>query len=709
MNRSHPRRSRVAFPLLVAGALVLAFAAQPLGQGPGRAGGGGGGGFGPGGQAPGGGGRGLPPRDNTANPTSAVGTGVIAGLVTVDGAGTPVRRARLTLAGTELRGSRTVISDDQGRFNFTALPAGRFTMTASKAGFVDIAYGAKRPGRPGTAIQLADGQKLDRLAMTMPRGSVLTGVVVDENGEPSPGTQVRALRYAIRTGEKSLQQAGQDQTDDRGMYRIYALQPGDYIVSAVPRNMGVGDLRASIATEVATLMQQAQAQNGGGGGGGRIDGAALVAVTGSPGAQQLMNRAIELQQQLATTEQQQPTAYAPVYYPGTTSPVSATTVTLGVGEERTSVDFMLQLVPTAQVEGTVVGPDGTIPANLTITLVPNDGTGMPGIPGVGGNNARPNAQGQFVFRNITPGQYSLQARANIFKPNGADQNTQAVQGPLGGRGGVAGRGRGGPQEIAQVLWAATDLTVAGQNLPAVALTLQPGMTVAGRLDFEGGQPPQDLSGSRVTLLPRGQQPMAMGNIPPATVDAGGHFTIAGVPPGRYVFTASVTAAGGQGGPLGGRGAGPAAGGLSASSPWTLKSAVAAGRDALDFPLDINPNQDIESAVLSFSNRTQELSGTIQDAAGRPTSDFTIIVFPSDKRYWLPQSRRITSARPATDGRFSLRGLPAGDYRLTAVTDVEPGEWYDPAFLAQLLNVSIPIALAEGETKTQDIKLAGSGN
>lgn len=697
MNRHPPRGSRTAFSLLAAAALLLAFAAEPLGQGPGRGGPGGG-------QLPGSGGRGLPPRDSTAGPPSAVGTGVISGTIAMDGSGAPVRRARLTLTGAELRGGRSVISDDQGRFSFSALPAGRFTMTASKAGFVDMAYGAKRPGRPGTAIQLGDGQKLDRLTMSLPRGSVLTGVVVDENGEPSPGTQVRALRYAIRTGEKTLQQVGQDTTDDRGVYRIYALQPGDYLVSAVPRNLNIGDMRAAIATEVATLVQQAQGAGQPGANGGMIFGN----LAGSPGAQQLMSRAMELQQQLTATEQEQPTAYAPVYYPGTTSPSSATAVTLGLGEERASVDFMLQLVPTAKVEGAVAGPEATLPPNLMVMLVPNDGTGLPGIPGIGSNNTRPNASGQFVFRNVTPGQYSVQARANIFKPTAVDPNAQNPQGPLGGRGAAAGRGRGGPPEIAQVLWAASDVTVTGQDTPPISLTLQPGMSVAGRLEFQGGQPPQDLSGSRVTLVPRGQQPMTMGNIPAAVVDATGHFTIAGVPPGRYVFNASVTAGGGQGGPFGGGGAAPTGGGLT-SGQWTLKSALIGGRDALDFPVEIGPNQDVQGAVLSFANRTQELSGTIQDAAGRPTSDFTIIVFPSDKRYWLPQSRRITSTRPATDGRFALRGLPAGDYRLTAVTDVEPGEWYDPAFLSQLLNVSIPIALADGETKTQDIRLAGAGN
>jgi hypothetical protein len=111
-------------------------------------------------------------------------------------------------------------------------------------------------------------------------------------------------------------------------------------------------------------------------------------------------------------------------------------------------------------------------------------------------------------------------------------------------------------------------------------------------------------------------------------------------------------------------------------------------------------------LLTFTDQTQTLSGTLQDATGRPTPDFTIIVFAADKQYWTPQARRIASTRPGTDGRYTFRGLPAGDYRITAVTDVEPGEWYDPAFLAQLANASIPVTLNEGQTKTQDLKLAG---
>ena len=160
----------------------------------------------------------------------------------------------------------------------------------------------------------------------------------------------------MRTGEKSLQQAGRGQTDDRGIYRIYQLQPGDYIVCARTAEHEYRRPAASPSRpRSATLMQAAQTGGGagGGGGGGSIITGLLNSGQVNGAGQQLLDRVGQLQQQLAEVEQQQNTAYAPVYYPGTTSETSATTLTLGVGEERASVDFRLELVPTAHVDGTV--------------------------------------------------------------------------------------------------------------------------------------------------------------------------------------------------------------------------------------------------------------------------------------------------------------------------------------------------------------------
>ena len=91
-----------------------------------------------------------PARDTTAQQQTPA-TGIIAGAVTLEGGGTPVRHARVTLTGAGLRPSRTATTNDQGQFSFPQLPAGRFTLGASKPGYVDITYGAKKPGRPGHA------------------------------------------------------------------------------------------------------------------------------------------------------------------------------------------------------------------------------------------------------------------------------------------------------------------------------------------------------------------------------------------------------------------------------------------------------------------------------------------------------------------------------------------------------------------------------
>ena len=595
-------------------------------------------------------------------------------------------------------------------------------MTASKAGYVDISYGAKRPGRPGTPIQLAEGQKLEKANITLPKGSVVTGVVIDENGEPSPGTAVRVMRYVMRTGERTLQSAGQDQTDDRGIYRIYGLQPGEYIVSAVPRNMSLGDLRQTIMAEIESVMQQAQSARGGGpgagmgpgaggggggrGGGGRggggaagIAGIEIANVMGGRG-QQLLDRATQLQQQLQQAEQEQNVAYAPVYYPGTTTASGAAGVTLSVGEERGGVDFQLQLVATAKIEGRIQGPDGNPVQETRLSLVPADSSGMPPIPGVSSNMARVDREGKFTFSNVTPGQYRVMARAAVRPPT--DPNAAAAAGR--GRGGFEGGpgGRGGPGQPQQVLWASADVTIAGQNITDLTLSLQPGMTMTGRVTFEGTSlaPPTDLTRVRVNLAPRGQQQgFEMGGVPPAQVDANGRFTITGVVPGRYTLSANAPAGAG-----GGRGGAAQPGAGQSAAQWVLKSAVAGGRDVLDFPLVVEPNQDVAAATVTFGDRSQEVAGTIQDAQGRPTADYTIIIYPSDNRYWQPQSRRILSARPGTDGKFTFRTLPPGDYRITAVTDVEPGEWFNPDFLSQLAAASIAVPLAEGEKKTQDIRV-----
>jgi protocatechuate 3,4-dioxygenase beta subunit len=595
------------------------------------------------------------PRDARGNQQVATGTSSISGTVVVAGSGQPARRARVTLNATEGGGSRTAMTDEEGRYAFSDLAAGRYNVSVSKTGHVGVTYGQTRPGRPGTPIQLADGQKFNA-NLQLPRGSVITGTVVDEYGEPTAGTQVRVLRYMMQGGRRTLQQAGSGSTDDRGIYRVYGLQPGDYIVSAVPRNTGPAMDVARLQAELAQVRER------------------IAAVASDAGvARELATRASMLQGQLPQAEEQA-TGYAPVFFPGTVAAAQAGTVTLNIGEERASVDFQLVRVPLARIEGSVVNSTGQPTDNIQITLT----DAAPSVPGAVTMGARVDGEGRFQLANVPPGSYRLTARGAVSQTGGAAQ-----QGPFGGR---AVRPLG-PQSTAQRLWGSVDVPVDGRNLTNVLVPLQQGLTLTGRIAFQGtAPPPADLTRMRVNLSPA--DPGAVGGPPQnaaGTVDAAGKFTIVSVIPGMYRLNA-----GGAGG------------------SWFLESAIVDGQDTLDFPFEVKPGATPSGAVITFSDKQAQLTGRITNQRGEPAPEQTLILYPADERYWVPQSRRIRSTRPATDGQFTFAGIPAGDYKIVAMVDVETGAWFDPAFLQQVDAASTRVTIAEGEKKIQNLQIASGG-
>jgi len=240
----------------------------------------------------------------------------------------------------------------------------------------------------------------------------------------------------------------------------------------------------------------------------------------------------------------------------------------------------------------------------------------------------------------------------------------------------------------------------------VTLRLQPGMTVSGRIVFEGtSTPPADLTKTRISLgnVPTSASPieMAMSMVlgtSMATTSPDGTFVAKGVTPGRY--RASVV------GP--GMLLAMMTPGLAPAGGWTLKSIVWNGRDVADIPFEVKPNEDVSGLVVTMTDRTTELSGSVLDQAGRVTGNFPIVVFSTDRSAWTIGSRRIQQARPANDGKFKFVGLPAGEYFVCAVTDLDPEDLYNAAFLDQLVPGAFKITLGDGEKKVQDIKLSGSG-
>lgn len=353
--------------------------------------------------------------------------------------------------------------------------------------------------------------------------------------------------------------------------------------------------------------------------------------------------------------------YAPVFHPGVTDIGTATVVQLGAGEERTGVDISIQLTATATVSGTVTSPTGALPTRLSVGLVPaGPQSALLAGAGLRGASTQVQSDGRYVFTGVTPGSYTVKA--------------------------VVGWGGRGTPQTGPIQWASAEVYVAGEDL-FVPLTLQPGVPIHGRVVFDGAQPtPAELQALSFMLVApaSGGEVQSFGG---GRVDGEGRFIFPNVIPDSYRFVTQWTAPG-------------------ASGRWTIKTSVANGREAFEAPLRVNANEPVEWTI-TFTDTPTALTGVLVDPGGRAATDYYILVFSANRAHWTPGSRRTGMTRPATDGSFTLRGLPPGEYLLAAPLDLETGEWNDPTLLEQLVTSAVKVTLREGETTTQNYRM-GAG-
>jgi hypothetical protein len=296
----------------------------------------------------------LPPRDAIAGEAPR-GTAAIRGTVVAADNGSPIRRAQVRLGGQGAQG-RLATTDAQGRFEIRDLPGGRYTVSASKGGFVSVQYGQRRPSESGMPLEIGEGQTLEKVVIALPRGSVISGRITDEFGEPVANAVVTSLRYGYAGGARRLMPAGgqnsRDTTDDQGHFRLFGLSPGDYIVSASFRSGG--------------------------------------AEAAEPSGEN--------------------TGYAPTYYPGTSSVADAQRVTVALGQEQTSVIFSLIATRLVRVTGAVLNSQGTPMQNGAVMLTP--ASARVNAPALNAAlTGRIDGSGQFRVINVPPGRYVAQVRA----------------------------------------------------------------------------------------------------------------------------------------------------------------------------------------------------------------------------------------------------------------------------------------------------------
>ena len=299
----------------------------------------------------------TPPRDRA---TVAAGTARVGGTVVAADSGTPLRRAMVRLSARDMRQGRSASTDGHGRFEFRDLPAGRYQINASKGGYVQLSFGQRLPYEAGRPIELRAGETLDNVNFSLPRAGVITGRVVDEYGEPVADALVQALRSSYLRGRRRYVPAGRvAQSNDIGVYRVFGLPPGEYLISAT-----------------------------------------------------LSGREFPSEQNRETS------GYAPTYYPGTPNVAEAQRVSVAVGQEA-GAD--LQLVPArlAKITGMVTDSAGHPLSRGQVVLTrrfDSSGPGENAVVMIGGNSSSLQQDGAFTLTGVAPGTYDLVVSSRAGPP-----------------------------------------------------------------------------------------------------------------------------------------------------------------------------------------------------------------------------------------------------------------------------------------------------
>jgi hypothetical protein len=620
---------------------------------------------------------------NPPTATPAAGTGLITGRVVEAEGGAPVPSAVVTLSGRgagPAQSDNRVLTDAQGRFFFSDLPAGTVNLAASKAGYMPGTFGQRRPLGRSQPIDIGEGGRRNDIVISLWHYATISGRVVDDAGDPFVGVDVRIVQQSWVAGHRQATLGARVVTDDRGMYRFSTLAPDDYLVvvpasvTSEPPTFAVAIRAAAGETPHAYYQTMAAV-----GSAPIITGDRAEGLTGG-------NRSLVMG--LAGVPSIPPAegtwlTYATTFFPAAASVASATVVRAVAGRDKPLADIVLRLVPTFQVSGTVSGPDGPA-AFHGVHLLAADSADLPLLDTA---TAVTDASGAFTFYGVPPGSYIARVVRTPY-PAGAGSRMVLAgsgQGPMSVMTSGGGPNSGPPPMPTEpLLYVSQDVTVGDRSVRDLNLSLRVGVRVTGRAEFDGSAPRPTPAQLRLLSVVLEAANGRTDNSSPGQFTEDGLFATPSIWPGRYLIRANATVGG-----------------------WTPKSAMSGGHDVSETPIDITA--DLGDVVITFTDHPSKLQGTVQSADGQSGGDTVVLLFPSDPVAWTDyglHSRRIRSVAPSAAGEFSVTGLPDGEYLVIAVIEGSADwlDWRNPAFLQKAAALADRVQVRENQPATCTLKI-----
>jgi hypothetical protein len=600
------------------------------------------------------------------------------GRAVYEGTGRPVRRARVMLinTATNSRAELVGLTDGRGEFRIANVPAGSYFAFADVPGvisplaFVSVADLMRGSGPDfSPALKFfdtfeTDGKEDKQINVHARRGAALSGRVAYADGDPAVNVSVvvmrrgddgRLIKFLTGANMASLSAL---RTDDRGVFRVAGLPPGEYVV-AVTETAEHGDAGRARNDDVMGAME------------------ALV------------------NQQLLVT-----------FYPSATSAKEATTVKLGAGDERTDLDITIPERELRTVSGYVRGRnDKHAVAGATVTLIrKDDELGQDFVSeslmrGYARNVTTTDEEGRWQFKEIPDGHYAVSVRpreepeppddsatedadelddAHVMSANVTVSNANVTI--TNANVSIAVNANASaytpPRRKRAYAPARHDVDVSGSDVSEVVVELGDGGHISGQVTIEGGGPPRYMGVSALRVPDGTAEPV--GETAHGATVSGGAFDIEGLPPGKFFLRPNAYEGDGK---------------------FYVKSITWNGRDLLREPLEIGDGTSVEGVQIVFSRNPATLIVRLARAADKsPPREVTVFLVPANASEGSAYTQRLFCS---TGDGVCIITAPPGDYavvvlpRLGAPADTE-------AELRRRAATAPRVTLRAGETKDFEV-------